>query len=399
MNLMLLCSLLAQVDPTWSLLPNKLHRSRSLVRVSPPFSSVDEYEQFAAEFGQTLQLEHADEASLYYRRDRHDTSPLPKCFPVISELLNERYRARTGKQFDRVHDIDQQLAEHGIFAYDYPPIWTSRRDRPLSHQRRQREQQYQVLQDKHGLTGHPYQQVPTVNATSSLPLPIVHELLRRRTLCRNQGHFEEADAIKFELWLHGVRVDDDRARWWYWSAEDVLTNETLTTTTTTTTILTGVDYSPDEHLRLPPMTEEEERRFRQRAEQLVALRAKALACGDNVEASFLRLELARTYNVLVNDTTREWTAVDADESANDPIGIPRDSSPSHSLPILFGDSDLDTKSPIYRESSHSVSVSDPMVAERIRALVHRRVRKREQGKWLEGDALRKELWRTYVSTV
>src|SRR6056300_1483497 len=71
----------------------------------------------------------------------------------------------------------------------------------------------------YGPAGHPFKpedpslQMSFQSDSKTLDLPTMHKLLSRRSYCRMEGLYDEADAIKFELMIHGILVDDDSRQW------------------------------------------------------------------------------------------------------------------------------------------------------------------------------------------
>ena len=181
--------------------------------------------------------------------------------------------------------------------------------------------------------------------------------------------------------------------------------------------------------------------MRQRVEQLVRERAEARARGelqttkvagvhqqqqqDEYDDDHWARELYCTYNVGINDRTRKWsvggrflTAEDGegvgveewkpqppqpriendDERADEHIRIVRFPSTRR---LLFGDRDerdFDSETR-YRCSSRSLprTTMSKHSWRRVQALIQDRIHKREEGRFLEADAIRRELWYTYVS--
>jgi len=149
----------------------------------------------------------------------------------------------------------------------------------------------------------------------------------------------------------------------------------------------------------------------QRVLQLLTARTEAIVRGENNLAINITLELYYSYNVGVNDHTMTWSvggqflAASAKSVPNwqPPVrAIINDSkgsklnSPKFPQTLLFGDKERVFNSKVqYRESVYSKALIDQRFLHRVNNLIQERLHKREEGKYLEADAIRIELWRTY----
>ena len=166
-----------------------------------------------------------------------------------------------------------------------------------------------------------------------------------------------------------------------------------------------------------PFEEESAVRLNQRVEQLVQARADALVRGELQVVDSLALELYCSYDVGVNDSTRTWS-VGCDFSCNDtelhgtwtpPLRPP---NPSDNTDMagninfvrfpgthgaIFGFRERDFVSETgYQCSSKSLPIPE-QYKQRIENLIQERIHMREEARFLEADAVRRELWYTYVS--
>ena len=420
------------------------HRSASRLALQSSF--LDEYDQFAVDFERALRSgdwannrqndgDHDGKAeedssfqelSRYFRRDRSDYAPngkkqqqpAPDNSDIpdpdgLRRLLQRRFEARRAKDFERVSVVDGQLLrDHGVRAFDHPPIWTRSSQPPKAYLRHRAQKQKAQYQQLYGPWGHPYRQVGETTKLS-LSMAQVHTSLSRRTRCRTDGRYEEADAIKFELSLFGIRIHDDYLQW---TADDQHKFKPMAEDDTT--MHTPPPYWDRQPLSTPTArrrlrfggrtSEEDELRRRQRVGQLVQSRSEALGRDELELANSLALELRQTYEVVLDDSTRTWwieERISKTDGAS--FKLEKTSSlgdaPTQSAPfpgILFGDEARAYDSPItYALSTRSLPLQDPSWMKRVKDLVRERIHKREEAKFLEADAIRRELWHTYVSKV
>lgn len=151
---------------------------------------------------------------------------------TASSITQRHLRTRRA-QLDR-----RLLEEFGVRVYDHPPIWTRDDHLPAAQWRRQqwyrqrrRQQQHQKNHRRNNSTfysipvgpaGHPFQYVgPTRNGASSvttsvscsLSLPQIHNHIQYYWQYRSTENHPMAEAIRFELSLFGINIDDERMEW------------------------------------------------------------------------------------------------------------------------------------------------------------------------------------------
>lgn len=150
--------------------------------------------------------------------------------------------------------------------------------------------------------------------------------------------------------------------------------------------------------------EEDIVRRNQRVEQLIRQRSEANARGEETLFSLITLELERTYQVVIDEQRKTWRIVDtagkAVESKPTQVEKATKYTSASFAGLLFGDESQqyisDTK---YRQSKRSLPMDNQTYQQRIEELVQERIHLREEGRYLEADAIRRELWHTYVSIV
>ena len=393
----------------------------------------------------SLIAQDMDEISPFYRRDKRELEePSISLTPLndpdgLAALLAERHFARQVGDYTVVSNLDRQLkVKHGVKAYDHPPVWTRLlASPPTGFLRRQAQKQSRVMLRAFGPTGHPYQELTgEANDIDSsvwcdLSVSEIHALLQRRTQCRASGLFDEADAIILELTIHGVRVCDETLQWTIdpkldFKGRQLASNENITLGQPSREMENTVATHRGSKLRLQyardvlsrPLEEESTVRVKQRVEQLVQARADALVRGEVHVADSLALELYCSYAVGVNDGTRTWS-VGCDFSANGtdlhmswtppqrPLHHCNDSNLVDKTmrtrfpgtkELLFGYRKRKfTNETGYRCSSKSLPIPE-QCKDRIEDLIQNRIHMREEARFLEADAVRKELWFTYVRT-
>lgn len=404
--------------------------------LNPLNSSLDEYDLFILAFEQTLQDDHSSRADVppffkekehddnkdktesvkvpvelsdHYRRDYRDTSNMPIDDPVgLSKLLKKRFKARTAKHFAKVTTLDRQLwHEHGVRAYDHPRIWTRITEPPAAHARREAAKRATEMKRRYGPNGHAHNQIGTSINPMLCPLSMrdVHVLLSRRALSQLNGRLKKADANKFELLIQGIQIRDDP---YLWTADPAVDLERLL----------KENHYPELPSRAAVFTPnsmseplgEAHCRIDQRIEQLVKGRAECLVRGETQLSQFILFELYRTYDVGIDDISRTWSVgaiFDTDDamswkppSLQEAVEDSASKAATPYPPLLFSRVGPDShNSPPFRQSIHSLPLEDGRVIDRVTALVRQRLHKREEGKFLEADAIRNELWITYVSTV
>jgi hypothetical protein len=416
-------------------------------RLRPIHAVLDEYDQFAIEFEQVLRAESSSETNSFfvdddddninlelgldhyvnkviqetkelsenYRRDHRDDSSKPIIDPIaLTKLLRDRYKARQAKNFKRVSFVDHQLRqEHGVRAYDHPPIWTRLKEPPAAHLRRQAEKRAAEMKRMHGPNGHPYSQVGEHIDPMfySLTMRDIHTLLMRRTRSQLESRSEDADAIQLELLVHGIQVRDDLCQWT--ADPSVIFEVSPTGTQRCREPLRATIYAPKS---MSESSDQAQMRIRQRIKQLVNARSEALIRGETQLAQFLLYELFKTYGVSMDDSSCTWSIAGMFDVGNgktitDGNTVPKESPslgetlkeysrPPSPFPLLqFSHDSVNSDSVAYRKSLHSRVLEDERAHDRVSELVQERIHKREEGKFLEADAIRNELWHTYVSTV
>jgi hypothetical protein len=354
----------------------------------------------------------AAEISPYYRRDRDDNStrPLPPS-PILQLLLNGRWQARQTKNATRVREIDNELqTNYGIYVYDHPPIWTRQVIPPLAWWRKRAEVRNLKQKEMYGPTRHPLRYVGTSetskNSGSVLPEPLIHAQLSQWMyhFTRNSTQQQErADAIQFELSLHGVNIDRTRLEWTT-SVDDLDYDHT-----------TAYPRNRQEHsnfngtLNVSVMsqnnTDDSHIKKRQRIEHLIEQYIEASMTGRHWECVFLSWELATCYGVQWNRHTNSWDMTGTTSKPPNITLLCQELS-SHGFPfeedlilppLVFHENTTAWKSPMYKQSTQSEDM-DPLILHRVRYLAQERIHKREESKYVESDAIRYELWHTYVST-
>lgn len=392
-----------------------------------------------------------DEISPFYRRDTRelDASFIGSMPPLkdpkgLAALLEERYHARQSGDYTIVSKVDRQLKrKHGVKAYDYPPVWTRLlSSHPTSFLRRQALKQTRMMRRAFGPTGHPYQQLKGDTATSDqydssiwcdLSLSEIHALLQRLSQCRASAMDEEADAIKLELSIHGVRVCHESLQWTTdpsihfpknlsspnkHVARDGFSDEMVSDIGPHTVRLPNdLRYCRDALSQ--PFDGESSVRLNQRVEQLVQARADAVVRGEMLVVDSLALELYCSYDVVVNDSTRTWSVgcdflvngterhvtwipplrppCQSDTDNNDTVDKTKPVRFPGTHGAIFGSRKRDFVSKTcYQRSSNSLPIPG-QYKHRVENLIQDRIHMREEARFLEADALRRELWYTYVS--
>lgn len=382
--------------------------------VTPSRKNNDYSRDYGNAFVNATKIDQSEDQELfkYYRRDyRDDSNETVANMAGLKQLLSQRFKARRNKnslrgESDRVVQLidDRLQQEHGVRVYDTPSIWTRLEKPPPAHLRNQFHKRITKLKKLYGPRGHPYQQVGQRKIDPILcPLSMheIHDLLCRLTLCRIEKHSEKADAIQFELMVHGIRIHEELLQW---TADRDHKFDSVTSSEDSFPV-------PPEHPAIyqkddcsAPLTESQFR-LEQRIKHLVEMRAEALFLGDEEQAHFLTLELYETYNVGVDDKSCTYSVGckfsgdaqwDRPVKANASFSGPTLRTPQIFPPLLFG---LENRfqSPQYRCSENSTIVNDADTMERVKTLVQERIHKREENKFREADAIRNELWHTYVS--
>jgi hypothetical protein len=440
------CALLSEPSVVSRRQSSSSRQVRRFRRLHPINTVLDEYDQFAIEFEQVLRAESSEANSFFvdddddninlelgldhyvnkviqetkelsenYRRDHRDDSSKPIIDPIaLTKLLQDRYKARQAKNFKQVSLVDHQLRqEHGVRAYDHPPIWTRLKEPPAAHLRRQADKRAAEMKRIYGPNGHPYSQVGgrIDPMFYSLTMRDIHSLLMRRTRSLLESRSEDADAIQLELLVHGIQVHDDLCQWT--ADPSVIFEESSTGPQRYREPLRATIYAPK---TMSEPSDQAQMRIRQRIKQSVNARSEALIRGETQLAQFLLYELFKTYGVRMDDSSCTWSIaakfdVGTGNAINDDNNALREPPslgetlkeysrpPSPFPPLQFSHDSVKSDSVAYRKSLHSLLLEDERAHDRVNELVQERIHKREEGKFLEADAIRNELWHTYVSTV
>jgi len=416
------------------------HDPLSYFAVSPRRDDSSSPSRETSSFLESLKKEEdepEEEISKFYRLDTRERGDNPNALllpPVtdpkgLASLLEERHYARQSGDYLLVAELDRKLKQkYGVKAYDHPPVWTRLLSSPpTAFRRRQAQKQKRLMKRAFGPAGHPYQQIivgERQNESSifcDLTMAEIHALLLRRSQCRATAKYEEADAIKLELSIHGVRVCDETLQWTTDPTVDFEGTKKQTKSSNQNQVESTSIASSTQNYTRDPLSkpfEEEPIRFQQRVEQLVQARWDALVRGEGELAESLAMELYCSYDVGVNDHTRTWSVgcqfladaanlsewnppqrqkMDTNASSNET----KDETDKIQFPstrLLFGDKERDFDSETrYRCSSQSLPVPKQS-KQRVEELVQDRIHKREEARFLEADAIRRELWHTYVSS-
>jgi hypothetical protein len=346
------------------------------------------------------QSDKEPELSEYYRLDPDDDSdrPIPDK-EGLRDLLFQRFEARRSFEYDTVERIDAALRKkHGVCAFDNPNFWTTQSRPPRSYLRRSVSKTAAKMKIHFGPTGHPYNQVGggIDQVTCPLTLTEIHSLLSRRCQARLQAKYEEADAVLFDMELNGLHVYDGRMQWRAdgirrFDESEIISDE-----------ISKPEQPYVQDVKCKNDTTDTDGKNFRRVEQLMKMRADALARGETVLSDFLSLELYKTYGVVVADNLRSWSYAVANATYNErqPPELP-DKNVSLCItkdlfpPTMFANEEQRYASPAYRQSENSRNVPNDLARQRIEQLVQERIHKRDERKFLESDALRMELWETY----
>ena len=247
-------------------------------------------------------------------------------------------------------------------------------------------------------TGHPYAQVGKGIDPISCPLTIteIHSLLSRRHQLQLESRYEEADAMRFELMINGVVVNEFSRQWradgihTFESSCEVLMNKS-----------NGNKIYREDELSRESEQESDLSTGRRRVEQLVERRSMATDRGETDVVDLLSFELYKTYGVGIDDRSCTWSfgAKFKGNTRWQPPELPEKITTLQRKklfpPRLFEDEQIKYASPSYRRSKHSRHVPNDLILLRIDELIQERVHMREEQKFIEADAIRKELWDTY----
>ena len=371
------------------------------------------------------QTSNKNEISQFYRCDRRFAGSFQvQNATGLASLLEQRFLARKGQAQGRpgnqqnvIQRIDRELRQrHNVRVTDRPPIWAPFNSTPpLSFYRQKKEALGKRLDDLFGPLGHPYIQMGESSKASVVDCPLsepeIHQRLRRIAVCKFLENQElEADALIFELSLLGVRISDKHSGWTSDPYFQFATFESSAHNSGALPMNTTVPtYKP-----MGVQVQKLENAVR--IEQLLSMKSKALATGNHELSDFLALELFKTYNVRCDDVLETWyidedsrrhetgARIVFDKDLRDPLlanKAHRDCEKAlrrklTTIPLLFGDNASKFNSPSFVLSN----LSEPLESfsdDRVTDLVQQRIHKREEGRFLEADAIRKELWSTYVS--
>ena len=368
------------------------------------------------------------ELSPYYRRDRrdyelHNDSDIADP-DGLRALLQARFAAKKDKDFVQLTNLDLQLKrEHGVRVSDYPRLWTRRTDASPASIRQKMRRRHARMKELFGLRGHPYLQIvksPSTNHNESSSLALlaesyVHTSLSAWTRFQMEGKYEQADAIQLELSLCGIQIHDRLLLWTddadveFESLETipdrvvdapVYTKEKDDITFNVVTFRNRDCYKP----RFGGRTMEEDMTRRdQRIQQLIRQRSEAHARGEATLSSLITLELESTYWVEMDDEQRTWRISKASSTVEESMSRQADQASEYTsssfAALLFGEDLREyTSDTTYRQSQKSLRIDNQIHQQRINELVQERIHLREEGRYLEADAIRRELWHTYVST-
>jgi hypothetical protein len=347
------------------------------------------------------QRDEETELSQYYRIDPDDdpNRPIPDK-EGLRDLLFQRFEARRNCAYDTVERIDTELRKtHGVRAFDNPNFWTRQSRPPRSYLRRSVSKTAAKMKTHFGPTGHPYNQVGQGidQVTCPLTLTEIHSLLSRRCQSRLQGKYEEADAVRFDMELNGLHAHDGLMQWRADGHRRFDESKTLSEEISEP----EQPFVEDVNSKNDTETDGKLLTFR-RVDHLMKMRAEALARRETIVSDLLSLELYKTYGVIVDDNLRSWSYVvaDATDNVRQPVELP-DKNVSLCItkdifpPTMFANEEQRYASPAYRQSENSRNVPNDLARQRIEQLVQERIHKRDERKFLESDAIRRELWQTY----
>jgi hypothetical protein len=362
------------------------------------------------------------ELSPYYRRDRrdHETMDCRNNNDIadptgLCALLQVRFWARKDKDFDQIAHLDLQLQrQHGVRVSDYPRLWTRRTDASKASMRQRMRKRKARMMKLFGLLGHPYVKIKSAvvhHNASIIPGSHVHASLSALTRYQLEGRYDRAEAIKLELSLCGIRIHDQLLLWTNDANVEFEMLETIPDRVNEIPVYTEVkdDVSPNQtasiqydtgRLRFGGRTMEEDiLRRHQRIQQLLLQRSEADARGESTLFALITNELRSTYQVAIDDEQRTWRILKATPNVEESISLRTDDYTTSSFAaLLFGEQSRDyTSDTTYRPSQKSLPIDNSIYQQRIEELVQERIHLREEGRYLEADAVRRELWHTYVS--
>jgi len=360
---------------------------------------------------------HAEQFSDYYRQDLRDSNAAAFLKNLsqsqqeeLKGYLQTLHQARKAKNYTASDEICALLRrQFGVRIYNDPPMWTTLKGAaPPSYLRQKQQKIDQTLRDLYGPFGHPYRHVGGEDGIIDsilCPLSIteIHTLLSRKTQARMEGRYEDVDAIGFELLINGVHCNDELEQWRADGQNDVW-EENPEQNSIEKKNISIFDYV-EKPIKEP---QREEPHIRKRVNQLIHLRSGAVVRDDGFLLQALTKELLQTYGVVVDDGQKTWSFQRADLPKEEDdvtttitsavITEPMKEGRTEELvpPLLFAAKEEEqAETDLFQVSRFSQAVPNDTTLTRIKQLVQERSEKRAQSKFLEADAIRRELWMTY----
>ena len=215
----------------------------------------------------------------------------------------------------------------------------------------------------------------------------IHLLITKRAYLLEEKKNAEADAILFELFIHGVHVNDEPPMW---RAD----GESIFDSTVKLTLRETTEYQEEknEQSRLQNETNTN-------IQILLQNRAVAMTGNDKNQVASITVELYKSYGVAVDDNRCIWKVGDFQEPWEPPkvlfpITQPYKSQTSPLLPILFIENGFPHEKS-YTMSPFTNHLPPPQTVARIEQLIQKRVSCQETKCFKAADALKNELWETY----
>jgi hypothetical protein len=237
--------------------------------------------------------------------------------------------------------------------------------------------------------GHVYQQVggDIHSLTCALTMTDIHLLIAKRARLLEEKKNADADAMLFELFIHGVHINDESPMW---RAD----GETNFDSSVKATPRKTMEYQEEKNEQRRLQTET-------RASILILLqnRAEAMAGNDKNQVGSITLELYKTYGVAVDDDRSIWKIGDFQlpwepPKVLFPLTQPYKSQTSPLLPILFTENDF-FPDKTFTMSTFTNDVPSPRTLLRIEQMILKRTLYQEIKFFKAADALKNELWETY----
>ena len=346
--------------------------------------------------------------SAFYRQDPRDANAdgflkelSPSQRKQLQEYFQQLHSSRKNRDFETSDAICAKLrGQFGVRVYNDPPVWTTQKGAaPESYLRKKQTNAVTRLKERYGPRGHPYTQVGGRINDIICPLSLkdIHDLMSKLTLARMEGRTDKADAIQFELLINGVQYND-KVKQWRADGENQWDDLCSNITDDNGQDLLYREQQKSTAPETPQFTES-----RTRVEQLIRNRVDGIVRGDADLVHSLSEELFKTYSVVVDDKRQTWSFQTQGGSDREWEELPRDKTEIAQSdddilvpPILFANGvNGQAADYSFRASDHSREVPSNMILNRIQYLVAERVQKREESKFLEADAIRRELWMTY----